>query len=168
MNPSFSFPIILLPIFRRCYHLSLSRLAKNIEGYEDRVRTISENTKRIIDYLDKSPAVAEVYSVLHARSNKNFLKIRKHPDALPGLISVVFDKELSFYFDKLNLPKGPSLGTEFTLAMPYVYLAHYDMVRTSDGRKELMRKGLNPELLRISIGIEPVEEIISLLKAAGI
>ncbi len=150
------------------YSRDISRLARSIGGYEERVRKVSANTKSILGYLEKSPAVNELYSVLSPGSTENFLKIRKHPDALPGLISVVFDKKLSCYYDKLNLPKGPSLGTEFTLAMPYVYLAHYDKVKTSEGRAELMQKGLNPELLRISVGIEPVEEIIGALKAAGI
>ena len=159
---------LLLPDIIDPYPRDVRRLAASIDGYEDRVRTISENTARVIDYLDKSLAVADVYSVLHTRSYENFLKIRKHPHALPGLISVVFEKELACYYDKLNLPKGPSLGTEFTLAMPYVYLAYYDMVRTREGREELMRKGLHPELLRISIGTEPSEEIIRVLKAAGI
>ena len=159
---------LLLPEIVDPYNRDVSKLAKSIEGYEQRVHAISENTARIIEYLGNSPAVKEVYSALHPGSRENFLKIRKHPDALPGLISVVFDRELSYYYDGLNLPKGPSLGTEFTLAMPYVYLAHYDQVKTSAGREELMRQGLNPELLRISIGKEPVGEILSVLKAAGI
>lgn len=158
----------LLPNIVDPYSRDISRLAKNIEGYGDRLLTVSKNTARIIDYLENSPAVRDVYSVLRPCSNENFLKIRKHPDALPGLVSVVFDKELSYYYDKLIFPRGPSHRTEFTLAMPYVYLAHYDMVRTREGREELKRKGMNPELLRISIGIEPVEEIIGTLKAAGI
>jgi len=52
--------------------------------------------------------------------------------------------------------------------MPYVYLAHYDLINTIDGRKKLQEIGLNPELLRISIGIEPVEDIIKVFKKAGI
>jgi hypothetical protein len=58
------------------------------------------------------------------------------------------NKDLASYYDKLDIPKGPGLGTEFTLAMPYVYLAHYDKVRTPAGRDELMRRGIHPELLR--------------------
>ena len=150
------------------YSRDVSRLAKSIEGYEERVRIISENTMQLIRHLEKSPVVTRVYSVLHPDSCLNFAKIRRHADALPGLISVVFDKELAFYYDMLNLPKGPSLGTEFTLAMPYVYLAHYDQVKTLAGRAALEQMGLHPELLRISVGIEPPEEIISVFKAAGI
>ncbi|MEI7726005.1 MAG: PLP-dependent transferase [Bacteroidota bacterium] len=162
------FEKLLLPNIIDPYSRDQSRLALNIEGYENRVQTVSANTKVIIDYLEKSSAVKEVHSVLHAASHENFLKIRRHPGALPGLISVVFKKQLVFYYDKLNIPKGPSLGTEFSLAMPYVYLAHYDKVKTQAGRDELIQMGLHPELLRISIGIEPVEEIISALKTAGI
>jgi cystathionine gamma-synthase len=146
----------------------LQRLAFNMEGYENRVRVISGNTLKVLEYLERSPAVSRVYSALHPGSYDNFIKIRKHPDALPGLISVVFSQDLGHYYDRLNLAKGPSLGTEFTLAMPYVYLAHYDLVRTPEGREELRRKGLDPGLLRISIGIEPYEEIIGALNAAGI
>lgn len=146
----------------------VSRLAQNIQGYAHRVEVVAENTAKIIAYLERSPAVKQVYSVLHPHSHPNFLKICKHPDALPGLISVVFRKELVHYYDKLNLPKGPSLGTEFTLAMPYAYLAHYNLVKTKAGRKELLQMGLDPELLRLSIGTEPAEEIIGVFRAAGI
>ncbi|MEI7982820.1 MAG: PLP-dependent transferase [Bacteroidota bacterium] len=141
---------------------------KSIEGYQGRVRTISENTKQLITYFEQSSAVSQVYSVLHPDSYQNFTKIRKHQDALPGLISVVFNKDLACYYDKLNIPKGPSLGTEFTLAMPYVYLAHYDLVKTEKGREILKKSGLEPELLRISVGIEPVKDIIQVFEAAGI
>lgn len=150
------------------YYRDELRLAKTIEAYESRVLEISHNTKTIIAYLEKSPAVKELYTVLHPKSNLNFQKIQKHQDALPGLISVVFDNDLAHYYDKLNIPKGPSLGTEFTLAMPYIYLAHYDMVKTPVGRETLHQMGINPELLRISVGTEPSGEIISALKSAGI
>jgi len=59
----------------------------------------------------------------------------------------------------LNFHKGPSLGTEFTLLMPYVYLAHYDLITCSEGR-ELLRKNKIPiELIRISVGIENIKVI---------
>jgi cystathionine gamma-synthase len=150
------------------YARDIQRLAVNMEGYAARVQTVSGNTKRILEYLEQSPAVSRVHSVLHPGSCANFQKIRKNPDALPGLISVVFDKGLKYYYDRLRFAKGPTLGTEFTLAMPYVYLAHYDMVKTPAGRAALERKGLHPELLRISIGTEPADEIIRALKEAGI
>jgi cystathionine gamma-synthase len=40
---------------------------------------------------------------------------------------------------------------EQTLAMPYVYLAHYDLMQTEEGRKYLKENGINPDLLRLSV-----------------
>jgi len=59
------------------------------------------------------------------------------------------------------MAKGPSLGTEFTIAMPYVYLAHYDYLKNEAGKQKLISLGINPNLLRISVGIEPIDKIIA-------
>lgn len=138
----------------------IQRLAFQIEQYEDRVKTVSQNSKAVYDYLKKQTIIKEIYSVNSLDSNENFLKIRKSKDAFPGVISIVFDKDLAYYYDKLNLAKGPSLGIEFTIAMPYVYLAHYDCLKTEEGKQKLLELGINPNLLRLSIGVEPVENII--------
>ncbi|MCF6129129.1 PLP-dependent transferase [Flavobacterium sp. AS60] len=138
----------------------VQRLAFQIEDYENRVKKVSENTKIVYEYLKNQPFVKEIYSVFHEDSIANYHKIIKSETAFPGLLSVVFDKDLAFYYDKLNLSKGPSLGTEFTIAMPYVYLAHYEDLKTVAGEQKLNALGINPNILRLSIGIEPVEEII--------
>ena len=144
----------------RAFEGELQRLAFQIEGYETRVKKVSQNTKMLYDYLKRQPFVKEIYSVYHEDSMANFAKIRKSETAFPGLLSVVFDQDLAFYYDQLELAKGPSLGTAFTIAMPYVYLAHYEDLKTEVGKEKLKALGINPNLLRLSIGIESVEEII--------
>jgi cystathionine gamma-synthase len=62
--------------------------------------------------------------------------------------------------------KGPSFGLEFTLISPYLWLAHFDEVMSEPGREEIRSAGLDPDLLRISIGLEPVEEIWDMLEKA--
>ncbi len=136
------------------------RLGFQILDYENRVRTISENTILLHDYLKTQSKVLEIKSVLHEDSVENFSKIQKE-DLIPGLLSVVFDKDLAYYYDELQLAKGPSLGAEFTLAMPYVYLAHYDYLKSESGLDKLSKLGINPNLLRISVGVEPIEDIIN-------
>ena len=147
------------------YIKDIQRIANEITGYEERVTKVASNTAALLSYFEQSPIVSQTFSVLSPASIGNFNKIKKHDAALPGLISIVFDKKLECYYDKLPLSKGPSLGTEFTLAMPYVYLAHYDLLKTDEGRKELERLGVHPELLRISVGIEPIDELIEVFKA---
>ena len=52
--------------------------------------------------------------------------------------------------------------------MPYVYLALFDLIQTEEGRQQLTEMGLHPDMLRISVGLEPVEDIIASFKLAGI
>ena len=48
-----------------------------------------------------------------------------------------------------------------TLMSPFMYMAHYDFVSTEAGRADLLSYGLNPDLLRIAVGTEPIEQIIA-------
>ncbi|MES2545830.1 MAG: PLP-dependent transferase [Bacteroidota bacterium] len=139
----------------------ISRLGYQIKGYETRVKKSSQNAKLLYDYLKTKSFIKEIYTTNQEFTNDAFAKIKKPDGQFPGLISIVFDKELGHYYDQLELAKGPSLGTEFTIAMPYVYLAHYDCLKTDEGKAKLKKLGLHPELLRISVGIEPAELIIA-------
>lgn len=69
-------------------------------------------------------------------------------------------------YDRVRLPKGPSFGLRNSLFCPFMYLGHYDLVTSAEGRALLARHALNPELLRLSVGLEPVEEIIGALAEA--
>jgi cystathionine gamma-synthase len=53
-----------------------------------------------------------------------------------------------------------------SLLSPFIYIAHYDLVKSAAGRAELAASGIDPDLLRLSIGAEPVEEIIAVLAEA--
>lgn len=143
----------------------IKRLGFEILEYENRVNKISENTILLHDYFKTKQNVLEIKSVLQEKNFENFSKIRKN-NVIPGLISVVFDKDLAFYYDKLQVAKGPSLGTEFTLIMPYVYLAHYEYLKSGNGLNTLQELGIDPFLLRISVGTEPIESIINAFEAA--
>lgn len=130
------------------YRGDAQRMAFAIQPYEQRVRKVSANTKALIGTLETRPYIKQVFS--------------HHFDgAYVGLISVTFHGDYETIYNTLNLPKGPSLGTEFTLAMPYAYLAHYDLIQSEEGRALLAQIDLPTELLRVSVGIEPIEDIIA-------
>lgn len=151
----------LIPAFEG----DLCRLAVGIVDYENRVSKVASNTKLLLDYLETLSIVMEIHSVNHSKSIQDYSKIRRNETAIPGVISIVFDQPLAYYYDKFSIAKGPSLGTEFTLAMPYVYLAHYDLLQSESGKRELQNMGLHPELLRISVGTEPIAELIAAFEA---
>ena len=58
------------------------------------------------------------------------------------------------FFDALAVAKGPSLGTNFTLACPYTLLAHYLETEWAE------TFGVEKELVRVSVGLENIEVYI--------
>ena len=151
-------------IVEKPYLRDLQRLAFAIKDYKTRMEKISFNTIALLDYFKHSNRITAIYSALNPQYIDNFLKVRKSETAMPGLISILFDKKLHHYYDRMRLAKGPSFGTAFTLAMPYVYLAHFELLHNPEGRNYLERNGLKSELLRISVGTEPIDEIIKVFE----
>jgi len=47
-----------------------------------------------------------------------------------------------------------------------MYLAHYDLVTSEAGREKLRANGLDPDLLRLSIGAEPAVALIAAIAEA--
>ena len=149
--------------FKHCdepYIKDIQRLALEIQGYKTRVKKISSNTKKLVEYFQKSSYIDEIFYCLSPKYKENYEKLMIDENSLCGIISITFKKDFQKVYDSLNFPKGPSLGTEFTLLMPYTYLAHYDLISSENGKEFLKQINLPIELLRISVGIEPIEEII--------
>jgi len=63
-------------------------------------------------------------------------------------------------YDSLEICKGPSLGTDFSLACPYTIIAHYDELEWTESC------GVESNLIRISIGTEPIERLLEVMKKA--
>ena len=55
------------------------------------------------------------------------------------------------FFDNLHVSKGPSLGTNFTIACPYTLLAHYFELDWA------AQYGVDRRLIRVSVGMEDIE-----------
>lgn len=74
-----------------------------------------------------------------------------------GLFSLTFTSLLasSTFFDILPCHKGPSLGTNFTLACPYSVLAHYGELEWAEGF------GVERGLVRVSVGLDLVRPCAS-------
>ncbi len=146
------------------YIKDIQRLAYEIKDYESRMKIISSNTKKLVEYFKTAPFIDEIFYCLNPKYASNYQKLMIDENSYTGIISVTFKKDFKEVYDKLNFAKGPSLGTEFTLLMPYTYLAHYDLITSKDGNKFLEEIGLPINLLRISVGIEDINEIINEFK----
>ncbi len=142
------------------YERDIRRLAHRIRDYAVRMKRINANASALTEYFSQSRGVRELYWAEQPDSAAAYQSVRHENGGNGGVVSVVFEKPLAEVYDRLNLRKGPSFGAEFTLCMAYVYMAHYDLVSSESGRDCLRSEGLHPELLRISVGVEPVDELI--------
>ena len=153
--------------FKHCepvYIGDIQRLAYEIKNYKNRVKKISSNTKKLVSYFKTCSYIKEIFYCLSDENKENYSQTMIDDNSYTGIISVTFTKPISEIYDKLNFAKGPSLGTEFTLLMPYTYLAHYDLIISKKGNDFLKEIGLPIDLLRVSVGSEPIEEIINEFK----
>lgn len=149
------------------YRRDLARLAREIRDVDSLLAGINAATPRVVEFLSGRPEVTRVHWALAPESRENFLRIARTPGAVGGMITFeVADGRFGRVYDHARLPKGPSFGLRSTLFCPFMVLAHYDLASNADGRAKLARQGLNPELLRLSVGLEPVDEIIGALAEA--
>jgi cystathionine gamma-synthase len=150
------------PIYRR----DLQRLAAQIGDYASIVAQTNANTAAVVDFLRQHPGVKNLFWSLRPASRDNYLKIARDADHIGSIISFTVHGELAAFYDRLTLAKGPSFGMRTTLICPFIYLAHYDLVTSENGRAQLAAAGIDPELLRLSVGTEPIADILAALDAA--
>jgi len=142
------------------YIKDIQRLAFQVQNYESRMKKINANATKLVAYLKTKSFIKNIYYALDDTNKENYSKLMRYEDAIGGVISLTFTKSFEKVYDSLNFAKGPSLGTEFTLLMPYVYLAHYDLIICEDGREVLEENNIPIDLMRVAVGIEDIDDII--------
>ncbi|KAF4947317.1 hypothetical protein FGADI_10498 [Fusarium gaditjirri] len=130
-------------------------MERNSRDFESRVVRINANSDAICEVLRTHPLIKSIYYPKYNDSKSHYEKVRLPDGGYGGLLSVVFQQKehAQAFFDALPLAKGPSLGTNFTLASPYVLLAHYQELEWAE------RFGVDPYLVRVSVGLEETTEL---------
>lgn len=133
----------------------------NSEDFLERSSKINETTEALADWLKDREEIAAIYYPKYTCPKGYNAILRKddcggkHKAGYGGLFSIILDHHVcdrSFY-DKINLSKGPSLGTNFSLACPYTLLAHYHELDFA------MSYDVQPNLIRFAIGLEDLDEM---------
>ncbi|KAK9848512.1 hypothetical protein MYU51_016517 [Penicillium brevicompactum] len=130
-------------------------LERNSRDFVTRIEQINSTTENITAMLKESPLVKEVYYPKYSPTRPLYDSFRTPNGGYGGLFSVTFhsNAEAIAFYDTLEVLKGPSLGTNFTLSSPYVLLAHY-------GELDWARSfNVDPDLVRISVGLEEVPDL---------
>ncbi|KAF9933173.1 hypothetical protein FBU30_006339 [Linnemannia zychae] len=136
-------------------------MERNSRTFQSRIARIDENTEVLCDYLRAHPKVKEVFYPKYI-TTANYLTHKVDGAGYGGLFSVVFkDKGASEkFFDALPFYKGPSLGTNFTLACPYTILAHYYELDWA------AQFGIDRDLIRVAVGLEDREVLLKGIQQA--
>jgi len=142
----------------------LARMASQIGNYEETIRRVNKTATAVATFLEESDAVEEVFWAKTQPSGYNYNWLQ-HLEAGPGsIITFTTRKPLAEFYDPSRIVKSPSFGARFTMMCPFMYLAHYELVSTSEGQASLRKQGINPDLIRLSVGLEPAEAIIEELE----
>ena len=137
-------------------------MAQNSRDFPSRVHKASQTASLIATQLRCHPHVLQVFYPEGSDSQPYYDLHKRAHGGYGFLLSIKFvspSSAIAFY-DALAVAKGPSLGTNFTLACAYTLLAH---------AKELewaAEYGVDEYLVRISVGIEEREVVEGVVKAA--
>ncbi|MFT2019990.1 L-2-amino-4-chloropent-4-enoate dechlorinase/desaturase BesB [Streptomyces sp. 796.1] len=149
------------------YHRDLARVAARIRGYAERIDRVNANTLVLAHHLERATGVVRSIDWAYdSRSVANYRKVERRPDAPGGVLMVDLKVPLERIYDRLAVAKGPSFGAEFTMASPQIFIAHYDLLATPEGRATLRGRGLHRDMLRISVGTEEPERIVETFERA--
>ncbi|KAN0061412.1 Cystathionine gamma-synthase [Thecaphora frezii] len=156
-------------------------LERNSRDFVKRIVQIDENTRALTEMLwrlkEQGAAIKMIYYPRFV-ARHNYEKCRRKRAFLPGaemgsgdeergggyggLFSITFHRiEASrAFYDSLRCAKGPSLGTNYTLASPYTILAHYTELDWAQ------RYGVESGLVRISVGLEDKDELLDMFRSS--
>lgn len=134
-------------------------LEENSRDYVERVHRMNAGAAALTDWLARHPAVEQVY---YPADPAAFGSMAKPGGGRGCLFSLILNDRAAAVkvYDRLRICKGPSLGTNFSLCCPYTLLAHYSEL---DWAAEC---GVPQHLLRVSVGLEEPDELISRFDAA--
>ncbi len=136
-----------------------ARLASLLPSAPEKTAQMCENAAAMAAYLSTHPKVQRVWYAGSEDYLANSRLLERKGFRAGGMVTLTVRGELSAFYDALECLKGPSFGVTSTVACPFLYLAHYELVTTESGRQRLAHWGLPPELIRVSFGCEHIDEL---------
>ncbi|MCP5516526.1 MAG: PLP-dependent transferase [Verrucomicrobiales bacterium] len=124
-------------------------------GFPERMQQHNANGLAIAERLRTHPAIERVHYPKW-ESGEAYEVVRRPQGGWGALITFLprdAARTSADIYDRLEVCKGPSLGTVFTLACPFTLLAHFHELEWAESC------GVSRRLIRLSIGLEPVDEL---------
>ncbi|EMD00334.1 hypothetical protein BAUCODRAFT_21946 [Baudoinia panamericana UAMH 10762] len=130
-------------------------LERNSRDFITRIQRVNCNAEIIAETLRSHPAIKQVNYPKYSDTRPYYDACRLPNGGYGGLLSATFHhiEDAQVFYDHLQTEKGPSLGTNFTLASPFVILAHYNELDWA------AQFGCEANLIRFSVGLEDKEQL---------
>jgi cystathionine beta-lyase/cystathionine gamma-synthase len=137
---------------------AVSLLHRGMKTRALRVRFQNESTLTLAKFLERHAAVDSVHYA-GLESNRSYTRARELFDGFGGVLSFELKgdvEEAQRFMDRLTLPiNAPSLGGVETLVTRPSTTSHSGM-----SREDRMKLGISDRLIRLSVGIEAIEDLI--------
>ncbi len=131
-------------------------------GFPERMNQHNRNGLLLAERLGAHPAVERVWYPKWEFSDA-YEAVRRKDGGWGALVTFLprsGEARSAGIYDRLEICKGPSLGTVFTLACPFTLLAHYTELEWAESC------GVSRYLIRISVGLEDPEDLWQRLERA--
>ncbi|KAF2217366.1 hypothetical protein CERZMDRAFT_104155 [Cercospora zeae-maydis SCOH1-5] len=137
-------------------------MEQNSLDFSERVQKANANSELVVKLLKQHTHVEQVYYPKGSPSQSYYDCFRRRGAGYGFLLSIVFDSPASAmaFYNELDVAKGPSLGTNFTLSCAYTLLAHARELEWA------AKYGVVEYLVRISVGIEDPADLVARVKKA--
>ncbi|CAI4034890.1 hypothetical protein SMKI_12G0260 [Saccharomyces mikatae IFO 1815] len=142
-------------------------LERNSRDFENRTLHANANTEKLLNEVlipEQGKLCKKVYypTVTSEETFRNYESVRNERGGYGCLFSVAFYNEgdAKAFYDSLKVFKGPSNGTNFTLACPYVHLAHHSELEA------VSKFGADPNIIRVSVGLEDTQWLLEVFSNA--
>lgn len=144
-----------------CFGEDAIVLERNSRDFKERMVRINHNAEILADFLHNHPSVAHVAYPKHVDRDV-FDHYKRTGGGYGGLLSFWLKnpEKAPAVYDRLEIDKGPSLGTNFTLACPYTILAHFNELDLAE------KSGIPPHLIRVSVGLEDPAVLVARFEKA--
>jgi cystathionine gamma-synthase len=130
-------------------------LEQNSRHFAERVEATNENALALVEWLETRPEVASLWHPSR-ECRESYEAVMRQEEGFGGLVSIELhggESAAAAFYDALEISKGPSLGTNFSLVSPYTLLAHYHELDWAAER------GAPRNLIRIWVGLEDPEDL---------
>lgn len=142
--------------------VSMMLLDQHSLDFTERIARINRTAEEVCDWLVHRPEVEKVFYPKY-QTPALYNAFRRPGGGYGGLFSLLLKdaaRSSAPFYNRLEISKGPNLGTTFSLCCPFTLLAHYDEL------DEVERHGVSRHLLRFSIGLEDPDELIRRMERA--